>query len=48
MGWALKKSIGKERFSEAVKNLLMKIFIDGEESGIKADPKEVANRIRIL
>ena len=48
MGWALKKSIGKVRFSEAVKNLLVKIFIDGEESGIKADPKEVANRIRIL
>ena len=46
MGWALKKTTGKVRFSEAIKDLLLKTFNDGEESGAKADPKEVAARIR--
>ena len=46
MGWALKKTTGKVRFSEAIKDLLLKIFNDGEESGAKADPKEVTARIR--
>ena len=46
MGWALKKSTGKVRFSKPIKDLLLRTFIDGEKSGIKADPKEVAARIR--
>ena len=46
MGWALKKTTGKVRFSEAIKDLLLKTFNDGEESGAKADLKEVAARIR--
>ena len=46
MGWALKKSTGKVRFSKPINDLLLRTFIDGEKSGIKADPKEVAARIR--
>jgi hypothetical protein len=46
MGWALKKKAANIRFSKTVKDFLLKTFIDGERSGIKADPKEVSARMR--
>ena len=46
MGWALKKKSPNVRFSKAVKDFLVKTFIDGETSGIKADPKEVSAQMR--
>lgn len=46
MGWALRKSSAKVRFSKPIKEFLLKIFLEGEKSRKKADPKEVSTRIK--
>ena len=45
-GWALKKAKPGVRFSEPVKEFLKGIFLKGEETGQKADPAEVASKLR--
>jgi len=46
MGWALKTTAGKKRFTETQKNYLMDIFTKGEVTGHKADPAEVSRSMR--
>ncbi|PFX16270.1 hypothetical protein AWC38_SpisGene19477 [Stylophora pistillata] len=47
MGWALPKSrAGSTRFSCKVKNYLTAKFVQGEQSGLKADPQQVSNNMR--
>ena len=45
-GWALKSSKKSVRFSRKVKDHLLKIFDEGEKTGIKANPQEVFFRLR--
>lgn len=45
-GWALKKARKTTRFSERVRNHLLKLFIEGEETGNKWDPSVVASRLK--
>lgn len=46
LGWALKKSKRARRFSEHVKGYLLKLFLDGEETGNKYDPDVVASNLK--
>lgn len=48
MGWALRKPSAKTRFSKPIKDLLLSTFLDGAKSGRKADPKEVASKIKTI
>ena len=47
-GWALKKNKKTGRFSEHVKEYLLKLFLDGEETGNKSDPAVVASNLKSL
>ena len=47
-GWALKKNKKTGRFSEHVKEYLLKLFLDGEETGSKSDPAVVASNLKLL
>ena len=42
MGWALKTAKKKTMFSQEQKKYLTEQFVIGEESGKKADPKQVS------
>ena len=46
MGWALKTARKKTMFSEEQKKYLTEQFVIGEESGKKADPKQVSQDMR--
>jgi len=46
MGWALKASRKLVRFSEKVKAHLLNLFLEGENTGHKADPSDVAMHMR--
>lgn len=46
MGWALKSNPKKSRFSEKQKSFLEKKFLQGEQSGSKSNPEEVASEMR--
>ena len=41
-GWAMKKSKKSIRFSERVRSYLQETFFQGEETGIKANPADIA------
>ena len=47
-GWALKKSKKVTRFSGNVRQYLLAIFLQGEESGKKATPHDVATRMKTV
>ena len=47
-GWALKKVRNAVNFSENVRNYLLEVFLLGEETGHKANPGDVATRMRGL
>lgn len=47
-GWALKKSKKNVRFSENVKGHLLKLFLEGEETGSKCDPVVVSKNLKSL
>ena len=46
MSSLLKKARKTTRFSERVRNHLLKLFIEGEETGNKWDPSVVASRLK--
>ena len=46
MGWALKTAKKKTMFSQEQKKYLTEQFVIGEESGKKADPKQVSQDMR--
>ena len=48
LGWALKKNKKTGRFSEHVKEYLLTLFLDGEETGNKSDPAVVASNLKSL
>jgi len=45
-GWGLKKTKTSKRFSQDVKSYLTDIFLQGEETGIKANPLNVATNMK--
>lgn len=45
-GWALKKTKTSTRFPQDVKSYLTDIFLQGEETGIKANPSNVATNMK--
>ena len=45
-GWAMKKSKKSIRFSERVRSYLQETFFQGEETGVKANPADIACRMR--
>ncbi|XP_048586205.1 uncharacterized protein LOC116616791 [Nematostella vectensis] len=47
-GWALKRSKKAVRFTEKVKRYLTGVCLEGEQTGKKADPSEVATRLKSL
>ena len=47
-GWALKKVRNAVNFSENVRNYLLEAFLLGGETGHKANPGDVATRMRGL
>ena len=47
-GWALKKTRKSTRFSEGVRSYLKNIFIQGEETGTKANPADIASKMKML
>ena len=47
-GWALKKVRNVSHFSENVRNYLREVFLLGEETGHKANPGDVATRMKGL
>ena len=48
MGWALKKSKSRGRYSQHLKEYLKKLFLEGEETGRKANPSDVSSAINSL
>lgn len=48
MGLALKKSKSRGRYSEHLKEYLKKLFLEGEETGRKANPSDVSSAIKSL
>lgn len=48
VGWALKKSKTRGRYSEHLKAYLKKLFLEGEETGRKANPSDVSSGIKSL
>lgn len=46
MGWALKTTTQRRRFSEEQKKYLLDIFQSGEQTGNKADPESVSKMMR--
>ena len=47
-GWALKKARRTVPFSENARNYLRQVFLQGEETGHKANPADVATRLKGL
>lgn len=47
-GWALVKSKKRKRFSKAIKEFLLELFMIGEETGRKITPSEASHRMRSL
>ena len=47
-GWAMKKSKKSIRFSERVRSCLQETFFQGEETGVKANPADIACKMRIV
>ena len=47
-GWALKKMRSTVTFSDNARNYLRQVFLQGEETGHKADPVDVASRMKVL
>ena len=45
-GWAMKKSKKSIRFSERFRSYLQETFFQGEENGVKANPADIACKIR--
>ena len=45
-GWALKTAAPKKRFTEMQKKFLIDVFQNGENTGHKEDPPEVAKSMR--
>ena len=45
-GWAMKKSKKSIRFSERVRSYLQETFFHGEETGVKANPADIACKMR--
>ena len=45
-GWALKTAAPKKRFTETQKKFLIDVFQNGEDTGHKEDPAEVAKSMR--
>ena len=45
-GWATKKSKKSIRFSERVRSYLQETFFQGEETGVKANPADIACKMR--
>ena len=45
-GWAMKKSKKSIRFSERVRSYLQETFFQGEETGVKANPADIACKMR--
>lgn len=48
MGWALKKDRKTQRFSDSVKKHLKVVFEDGEKSGRKSNPVDVAKTLKTV
>jgi len=48
LGWALKTTRKLVRFTEKIKAYLKNKFLEGEETGRKANPTDVANKIKTL
>ena len=46
-GWAMKKSKKSIRFSERVPSYLQETFFQGEETGVKANPADIACKMRV-
>ena len=46
MGWALKRERKTQRFSDSVKNYLKTVFEEGEKSGKKSNPVDVAKTLK--
>ena len=48
-GWALKKAKKSARFSERVRSFfLLDAFLQGEQTGVKANPADIASKIKSL
>ena len=48
MGWALKKSKSRGRYLQHLKEYLNNLFLEGEETGRKANPSDVSSPIKSL
>lgn len=48
LGWALKTTRKSVRFTEKIKTYLKNKFLEGEETGRKANPNDVATKIKTL
>ena len=47
-GWALKKAKKSTRFSERIRSFLQDTFFQGEQTGVKANPADIASKMKIL
>ena len=47
-GWALKKAKKSARFSERVRSFLQGTFFQGEQTGVKANPADIASKMKSL
>ena len=47
-GWALKKAKKSTRFSERIRSFLQDTFFQGEQTGVKANPANIASKIKSL
>lgn len=47
-GWALKKAKKSARFSERVRSFLQDTFFQGEQTGVKANPADIASKMKSL
>ena len=47
-GWALKKAKKSTRFSESVRSFLQDTFFQGEQTGVNANPSDIASKMKSL
>ena len=47
-GWALKKAKKSTRFSERVRSFLQDTFFQGEQTGVKVNPADIASKMKSL
>ena len=47
-GWALKKAKKSARFSERVRSFLQGTFFQGEQTGVRANPADIASKMKSL